>query len=110
MGARLRLRLARIFPALADVGIDNVWTGKCAGSFDLYPHIGCHAGIHYAAGYCFAGVPMGTWFGLKAAERMLGRDGEPSVFADRSFATVPFYRGNAWFVPLATRWLSRKDG
>ena len=110
MAMRLRQRLARIFPALVDVGIDNAWTGRCAGTFDLYPHLGCQDGIHYAAGYCFAGVPMGTWFGIKAAERMLGRKAEPSAFADRPFATVPLYRGNSWFVPLAMRWLSRKDG
>ncbi len=110
MAMRLRQRLGRIFPALAAVGIDNAWTGRCAGTFDLYPHIGCHDGIHYAAGYCFAGVPMGTWFGIKVAERMLARKAEPSAFADRPFATVPLYRGNPWFVPLAMRWLSRKDG
>ena len=110
MAMKLRRRLACIFPVLADVGIDNAWTGRCAGTFDLYPHLGCHDGIHYAAGYCFAGVPMGTWFGIKAAERMLGRKAEPSAFADRPFATVPFYNGKAWFVPLAMRWLSRKDG
>ncbi len=110
MATRLRRRLARIFPALAEVGIDDVWTGRCAGTFDLYPHIGCHEGIHYAAGYCFAGVPMGTWFGIKGAERMMGIETEPSVFADRPFGTVPFYRGDGWFVPWVMRWLSRKDG
>jgi glycine/D-amino acid oxidase-like deaminating enzyme len=110
MAARLRQRLARIFPGLAAVGIDNVWTGRCAGSFDLYPHIGCREGIHYAVGYCFAGLPMGTWFGRKVAERILGAKSAPSVFADRPFGTVPLYRGNAWFLPLAMRWLSRKDG
>ena len=107
---RLRERLARIFPSLAETGIDDVWTGRCAGSFDLYPHIGCHEGIHYAAGYCFAGVPMGTWFGIKAAGRILGIDPEPSVFADRPFGTMPFYKGDGRFVPWAMRWLSRKDG
>jgi len=110
MGVRLRQRLARIFPSLAETGVDDVWTGRCAGSFDLYPHIGCHEGIHYAAGYCFAGVPMGTWFGIKAAGRILGIDLEPSVFADRPFGTMPFYKGDGRFVPWAMRWLSRKDG
>jgi glycine/D-amino acid oxidase-like deaminating enzyme len=110
MARRLRARLARIFPSLADVGVDDAWTGRCAGSFDLYPHLGIHEGIHYAAGYCFAGVPMGTWFGQKAAERILGRKTTASVFADRPFPTVPGYRGNAWFVPWAISWLSRKDG
>lgn len=110
MALRLRERLARIFPSLAEVGIDDAWTGRCAGTFDLYPHIGTLAGIHYAAGYCFAGVPMGTWFGIKAAERMLETPGTGSVFADRPFPTMPFHRGGNWWVPLAMRWHSRSDG
>ena len=47
----------------------HVWTGRCAGTRDLYPHIGIEEGIHYALGYCFAGVPMGTYFGIKLARR-----------------------------------------
>jgi glycine/D-amino acid oxidase-like deaminating enzyme len=54
-----------------------VWTGRCAGTFDMYPHLGSHQGIHYALGYCFAGVPMGTWFGIKAAHRILRRNIRP---------------------------------
>ncbi len=34
--------------------------GKCGGTFDITPRIGCHEGVHYGSGYCFAGVPMGT--------------------------------------------------
>ena len=67
MAERLHMRLVRIFPELSGLRFDNVWTGKCGGTLDLYPHIGCHEGIHYAAGYCFAGVPMGTLFGQKLA-------------------------------------------
>ena len=109
MAGRLKARLTRIFPALADVRIDNVWTGRCAGTFDMYPHLGSHQGIHYALGYCFAGVPMGTWFGIKAAHRILRRNDPPSVFADRPFPTHPLYGGNPWWVPLVLSWLSRKD-
>jgi glycine/D-amino acid oxidase-like deaminating enzyme len=110
MAERLKARLVRIFPALADTRIDNVWTGRCAGTFDMYPHLGSHQGIHYALGYCFAGVPMGTWFGIKAAHRILRRNDPPSVFADRPFPTHPLYSGNPWWVPLVLSWLSRKDG
>lgn len=108
MGERLHQRLLRIFPDLEDLRFDHVWTGKCAGTFDLYPHIGQHKGIHYAAGYCFAGVPMGTLFGIKLARRILGQKGGDSAF-DRPMPSMPFYRGNAWFVPLAIKWMSRKD-
>lgn len=108
MGARLKQRLLRIFPDLTDLQFDNVWTGKCAGTLDLYPHIGEHEGVHFAGGYCFAGVPMGTLFGQKLAKRILGQAGGESIF-DRKVPSIPFYRGNPWFVPAAIRWMSRKD-
>lgn len=108
MAERLRQRLLRVFPDLKDLRFDHVWTGKCAGTFDINPRIGCHEGVHYAGGYCFAGVPMGTLFGKKLARRILGQAGGESVF-DRPMATKFFYRGNAWFVPYAIRWMSRKD-
>lgn len=108
MAERLKARLLRVFPDLKDLQFDHVWTGKCAGTFDVNPRIGCHDGVHYAGGYCFAGVPMGTLFGAKIAKRILGQPGGKSVF-DRSAETRFFYRGNAWFVPYAIRWMSRGD-
>jgi glycine/D-amino acid oxidase-like deaminating enzyme len=109
MAKRLHARLQRIFPALQQARIDNVWTGRCAGTLDLYPHLGTHEGIHYALGYCFAGVPMGTWFGRKSAERITGRKTESSVFAERPLPSHLLYWGNPWFVPWAIRILSRHD-
>lgn len=108
MAERLKLRLLRIFPDLSDLRFDHVWTGRCGGTFDINPRIGIQDGIHFAGGYCFAGVPMGTLFGQKIARRILGRAGGESVF-DRPLETRFFYRGNAWFVPHAIRWLSRGD-
>ena len=108
MAERLHLRLLRIFPDLVDLQFDHVWTGKCGGTFDISPRIGCHAGVHYAGGYCFAGVPMGTLFGKKLARRILGQSGGNSAF-DTPPPTRFFYNGNPWFVPYAVRWLSRKD-
>jgi len=109
MAERLRQRLARIFPSLADVRIDNVWTGRCAGTGDLDPHWGVREGVHYAGGYCFAGVPMGTWFGIQVARHILGQPVEHTAFLERPLPAIPFYTGNPWFVPFAIRWMSRKD-
>ena len=113
-GARLRADAAHIIPELAGVRLTHSWTGRCAGTFDLWPHLVTHAGIHFAGGYCFAGVPMGTYLGRKAAYRILGSSEGQSVFADRSFPTMPFYSGKSWFVPPAMalyrwrdRWASR---
>ena len=108
MAERLHARLLRIFPELSGLRFDNIWTGKCSGTLDLYPHIGRHEGIHYAVGYCFAGVPMGTFFGQKLARRILGGKGGDSAF-DRPLPSSPLYWGNPWFVPYAIDWLSRHD-
>jgi glycine/D-amino acid oxidase-like deaminating enzyme len=109
MAEALRQKLRRMLPQLGDVAIAHSWTGRCAGTRDLYPHIGIEDGIHYAVGYCFAGVPMGTHFGRLLARRILGQAGADSVFWQRPFEAIPLYRGNPWFVPYAMRWYARHD-
>jgi len=108
MGERLHKRLLRVFPDMGGLRFDHVWTGKCGGTFDITPRIGCHGGVHYGSGYCFAGVPMGTLFGKKIARRILGEKGGESVF-DTEPPSAFWYRGNAWFVPHALKWMSRND-
>lgn len=109
MGARLHAMVSRLLPDLAHVRLSRVWKGQCAGTFDFLPHIGKHEGLWYALGYNFAGVPMGSYLGLKLAQQILGRDEGASVFGATPFPTLPFYGGNPWFVPLAMRWFDWKD-
>src|SRR5262249_27596720 len=40
IAARLRRILTDVLPQLSDVRLEHVWTGKCAGTFDMMPHIG----------------------------------------------------------------------
>jgi glycine/D-amino acid oxidase-like deaminating enzyme len=110
MARRLAGELRAILPDLAAVDIDDAWTGRCAATFDLLPHLGETDGIHFAVGYCFAGVPMGTHFGRLIANRLLGRGERNSVFADKPFPTLPLYHGNPWFVPAMMRYYDWKDG
>lgn len=113
IGAALYADACRILPALAQHRIARSWTGRCAGTFDLYPHIGEHDGIHYAAGYCFAGMPMGTYLGRKLAFGLLGDERGRTIFRERSFPTVPGFTGSPWFVPTFMKyydWLDRRDG
>jgi len=108
--ARLHARLVQILPDLAGTRVEQAWTGKCAATFDLYPHLGQQDGIHYAMGYCFAGMPMGSYLGHKVAQRILGHQEEGhTIFAERRFRTMPFYTGNPWFVPLVMAWYDRLD-
>lgn len=95
----LHRRLARVFPDLAKVRIARAWNGFGGGTFDLYPHLGTHDGMHYALGYCFAGVPMGTYLGHKMALRVLEHKDARTVFADRPFSARWWYRGTPWFLP-----------
>jgi glycine/D-amino acid oxidase-like deaminating enzyme len=108
-GTQLHADAARIVPAFARFKIAHSWTGRCAGTFNLWPHLTTHNGIHFAGGYCFAGLPMGTYLGRKAAARILGRTEAETVFADRSFPTVPGYAGNPWFMPTVMKVYGMKD-
>jgi len=98
MAGRLHARLLRILPQLHDVRLSHAWNGYCSATFDLYPHIGQVDGIHYAIGYCFAGLPSGTYLGHKTALRILRSPEAPTVFDGRPFPARWFYRGKPWFV------------
>ena len=109
MARRLRKKLSSVLPDMADVRLSRSWAGYCSGSFDLYPHVGTRNGLHYALGYCFAGVPMGTYLGTKMASRILGTPDGETVFADRPFPTKWWYRGTPWFLPAYVAKLNRLD-
>ncbi|MBI94603.1 MAG: gamma-Glu-putrescine oxidase [Gemmatimonadaceae bacterium] len=113
MASALFKDACKVLPALKDQKIFRGWTGRCAGTFDLYPHMGVHDGIPFAAGYCFAGMPMGTYLGSKLARVILGMDGSETYFSTRSMPTMPFFSGNPWFVPHFMKmydWLDSRDG
>jgi glycine/D-amino acid oxidase-like deaminating enzyme len=101
--------LRRVFPQLARVKLSHAWTGFCAGTFDLMPHVGGREHVWYGLGYNFAGIPMGTHFGGKLAAMILGKEEGRSAFAETPFPTLPLYSGNPWFVPLAMRYFDWKD-
>jgi glycine/D-amino acid oxidase-like deaminating enzyme len=105
----LHRRLVRALPDLAGVKLSHVWTGQCAGTFDMMPHIGCHDGVWYGMGYYFAGVPMGSYFGAGIAKRILGNASGARSFESEHFPTLPLYRGNPWFLPLAMRYFAWQD-
>jgi glycine/D-amino acid oxidase-like deaminating enzyme len=105
LAARLHARLLRVFPQLADVRLSHVWTGACAATFDLFPHIGRHDGVYYAMGYCFgSGLPLGCWFGDRLARRILGQEDSATAFDALPFETRFFHWGPPWFVPLVIRY------
>jgi glycine/D-amino acid oxidase-like deaminating enzyme len=109
---KLHERLIRILPDLARTRLSHVWTGACAATFDLYPHIGMHDGMHFALGYCFgSGLPLGTWLGHRVAQRILGHGDAATALDDLALTSRPYYWGRPWFVPLMVRyygWVDRR--
>ncbi|HZQ59963.1 MAG TPA: FAD-binding oxidoreductase [Casimicrobiaceae bacterium] len=101
--------LRRLLPDLAETEVQFGWTGRCAATFDMFPHIGEHDGVHYAIGYCFAGVPMGTYLGQKVAYAILGKPEAKTVFASGTFPSMPLYTGRPWFVPALMRFYQLLD-
>ena len=92
------------FPELEDVRLTHAWTGRCAATMDLFPHVGVADGVHYAVGYCFSGNAMGPHLARKAAAMILGdREAAASVF-DARFAAVPWPARGPWTMPLVTGW------
>jgi len=106
---RLHACMTEVFPELATTRLSHVWTGNMGFTFDLLPHVGVIEGVHYAAGFCGVGIPMGTYLGHKAALRVLGRPGAATAFDDLPFPTRPLYDGRPWFLPAVLGWYGLKD-
>jgi len=109
MGQRLHAAMTRIAPQLAQARFSHTWTGKCAATFSIYPHVGVQDGIHYAMGYCFAGISMGTYLGHKVAQRLLGSRDHLTAFDTIPFETRPYHLGRAWFLPIAVGLINWRD-
>jgi glycine/D-amino acid oxidase-like deaminating enzyme len=106
---RLHAALVARIPELQNVRISHLWTGKCSATFSIYPGIGVHDGIHYAMGYCFAGISMGTYLGHKIGLRVLGAPEARTVFDDIIFESRAWHQGYPWFVPFAAAQMIRGD-
>jgi glycine/D-amino acid oxidase-like deaminating enzyme len=112
---RLHADLRYLFPALDDVRISHAWTGRCAATRDLFPHVGVNpAGLHYALGYCFSGNAMGPYLARKAAALILGsRDEAHTLFDSARFPVVPAPARSRWMMPLVMgyyAWADRPKG
>lgn len=109
IGAELHRTLVQTLPELTGTRLSHVWSGQCAGTLDMMPHMGKVDGVWFGMGYNFAGVPMGSYFGKRIAEHILGVSTGPSVFEKAGFRPIPFYDGRPWFMPLVMRYFDWKD-
>lgn len=77
--------MVRIFPQLRAVRLANAWGGRCALTWDYFPHVGKHDGIHYCLGYNFSGIAMAPHLARIVADELLGKAKTDSRFASRPF-------------------------
>ncbi|MCC6715975.1 MAG: FAD-binding oxidoreductase [Gammaproteobacteria bacterium] len=105
----LRKEMVVVFPDLAGVRVTHCWSGNIAYTHDTMPHIGCQDGIHYATGYCGTGVSRSTYFGHKAALKVLGDPGGRTAFDDLEFRTHRFHWATPLAVPVVETWYRIRD-
>lgn len=110
-GPKLHADMAAIFPELASVKISHSWCGLVAYTFDELMHVGQHDGMHYAMGYCGAGVGTASYFGMRVGQQALGLPEGATALDGLEFQTRPLYYGNPWFLGPSVfyyRWRDRR--
>lgn len=110
-GPKLHADMAQIFPELATVKISHSWCGFVAYTFDELMHVGKHDGMHYAMGYCGAGVGTASYFGMRVGQQVLGLKEGITALDGLAFQTRPLYTGNPWFLAPSVfyyRWRDRR--
>jgi glycine/D-amino acid oxidase-like deaminating enzyme len=108
-GPLLHADMVALFPELAHSRVTHSWCGFVAYTFDELMHTGTHDGIHYAMGYCGAGVGTASYFGMRAGQRVLGLAEGRTALDGLPFETRPFYSGNPWFLAASVRWYRWRD-
>ena len=108
-GPMLHADMVKVFPELANVGISHSWCGFVAYTFDELMHVGRHDGMHYAMGYCGAGVGTASYFGMRIGQQVLGLTEGRTALDGLAFQTRPFYRGNPWFLAPSVRFYRWRD-
>ncbi len=104
----LRRGMTTVFPELVAVRIDYAWGGNVAFTRDELPHAGTIGGVHFAGGYAGHGIALATELGDLIGRRIGGATVDNPLF-DIACPTIPFYRGNPWFLPLAGAYYKVKD-
>ena len=104
----LRKRLGQVFPELEGIELTHTWDGFTGFTRDFLPHVGVVQGVHYAIGFCGSGTVWGTWLGHKIALKILGSSESHTAF-DTTAPSIPFYRGQPWFLAPAMGWYGIRD-
>ncbi len=108
-GPKLHADMVKVFPELAQTRISHSWCGFVAYTFDELMHVGVHDGMHYAMGYCGAGVGTASYFGMRVGQQVLGLDEGRTALDGLAFQTRPLYTGNPWFLAPSVLYYRLRD-
>ena len=108
-GPKLHADMVRLFPELRDTRISHSWCGFVAYTFDELMHLGKHDGMHFAMGYCGAGVGTSSYFGMRIGQQVLGLKEGHTALDGLPFETRPFYSGNPWFLGPSVAYYRWRD-
>jgi glycine/D-amino acid oxidase-like deaminating enzyme len=114
MRAWMAKRVADLFPAWRDVGIDHFWRGFVCTSLRLAPSAGQlpdDETVFYGFGYHANGVNTAPWTGMKLAAMAAGKETEsdlPAVMRGLP-ARFPFPFLRRKYLAAAYRWYAFKD-
>ncbi len=107
----MRKRIAKVFPTLADVPFDHIWSGHVAVTRDRFPDLGwIGEDVLYAQGFSGHGVALSGFSGRLIAEAI---DGDPTRFRQiAAHRARRFPGGEAMRAPLAALamfWYTLRD-
>ena len=108
-GPKLHADMVQIFPQLRDTRVSHSWCGFVAYTFDELMHLGKRDGLHYAMGYCGAGVGTSSYFGMRLGQQVLGLAEGRTALDGLAFETRPFYTGNPWFLAPSVAYYRWRD-
>jgi glycine/D-amino acid oxidase-like deaminating enzyme len=100
--------MVRLFPQLANTGIDYCWGGLVDMTADRLPRAGEHEGMFYSLGYSGHGVQMSVHMGRQMADIMAGKK-ESNPWRDLDWPAIPGYSGKPWFLPVVGAWYKLQD-
>jgi glycine/D-amino acid oxidase-like deaminating enzyme len=87
----LRQAMARTFPLLGDIAVDNTWSGQVDVTLDDFPHFGAEDGLYYALGFGGRGIVLTTVVGKLLAASIAGRPVEASPMSGENFRPIALH-------------------
>lgn len=105
---RLMSVLREALPELPEMRASHAWAGNVGFTLDRIPHVGVHDGVHYVTGCNGSGIVMASHLGTSLA-RTMADPGHRSEFFGNAFGALPFYSGDAWFMPVVSASMGLAD-